>query len=91
MHTPSIRMLAALAYERGEEFDPGALPTPALLEHLSKAATASPIVAADVASERRHDKPKSHSVAIPDWFSACDLVDRPIAARRVAVIHGEPF
>jgi hypothetical protein len=29
MRTPSIRTLAALAYERGEEFDPAASPTPA--------------------------------------------------------------
>ena len=34
MHTPSTRILSALAYERGEEFDPGQAPCPALVEAL---------------------------------------------------------
>jgi hypothetical protein len=36
MRTPSIRTLAAIAYERGEEFDPAdpAMLTPALAERL---------------------------------------------------------
>jgi hypothetical protein len=34
MYTPSIRTLAALAYERGEEFDPALMLSPALAEHL---------------------------------------------------------
>jgi hypothetical protein len=34
MRTPSIRTLAALAYERGEEFDPALMLSPALAEHL---------------------------------------------------------
>ncbi len=34
MHTPSIRTLAAIAYERGEEFDPALMLSPALAECL---------------------------------------------------------
>ena len=35
MHTPSTRILSALAYDRGEEYDPGLPPSPALVEALS--------------------------------------------------------
>jgi len=38
MHTPSIRTLAAIAYERGEEFDPALMLSPALAESLQSAA-----------------------------------------------------
>ena len=41
MRTPSIRTMAALAYERGEEFDPAAAPTPALVEWLAAASAAT--------------------------------------------------
>jgi hypothetical protein len=41
MRTLSPRTLAALAYERGEEFDPAASPTPALVQDLSLAAPAA--------------------------------------------------
>ena len=34
MHTPSTRILSALAYERGEEFDPELALTSDLLEAL---------------------------------------------------------
>jgi hypothetical protein len=34
MHTPSIRTLTALSYERGEEFDPALMLSPALAEQL---------------------------------------------------------
>jgi hypothetical protein len=34
MHAPSIRALAAIAYERGEEFDPALMLSPALAERL---------------------------------------------------------
>ena len=35
MHTPSTRILSALAYERGEEYDPADPVCPALVEALS--------------------------------------------------------
>ena len=38
MHTPSIRTLAAIAYERGEEFDPALMLSPALAEDLDGSA-----------------------------------------------------
>ena len=40
MHTPSIRTLAAIAYERGEEFDPALMLSPALAEQLDRTAVA---------------------------------------------------
>ena len=89
MHTPSIRTLTALAYERGEEFDPATTPTPALLEFLSITATATPIIAGEPESRQRDRSAKAPFAAVPDWFSACDLVDPPIAGKPVAVIHGE--
>jgi len=40
MNTPSIRTLAAIAYERGEEFDPALMLSPALAEQLDRTAVA---------------------------------------------------
>jgi len=40
MHTPSIRTLAAIAYERCEEFDPALMLSPALAEQLDRTAVA---------------------------------------------------
>jgi hypothetical protein len=91
MHTPSIRILAALAYERGEEFDPGAALTPALVEQLSIAASARPILP-DSAPFDCGRRPTGRAVPrqVPEWFSPCDLVDPPIAGTGFAVVHGEP-
>jgi hypothetical protein len=88
MHRPSIRTLAALAYERGEEFDPSAVPTPALMEQLSIAASARPIVPGSAPFDCG---PGVRTVPrqVPAWFSACDLVDPPIAGAGRAVVHGE--
>jgi hypothetical protein len=90
MHTPSIRTLMAVAYERGEEFDPGATPTPALMEQLSIAASARPIFG-EFAAFDCGSGPAVGSVPrrVPDWFSACDLVDPPVASTRAVVVHGE--
>ena len=90
MHTPSIRTLAALAYERGEEFGPAATPTPALMEQLSVAASARPILPGAAAFDvGRRPNRRAVPRQVPEWFSACDLVDPPIAGARVAVVHGE--
>jgi hypothetical protein len=92
MHTPSIRTLAALAYERGEEFDPTAALTPGLVEVLSMAEAARPIVSGPGiggSRGRRERRTDATCVGAPDWFSPCDLVDPPIAGRPVAVVHGE--
>jgi hypothetical protein len=92
MRTLSIRTLAALAYERGEEFDPGDVPTPALVEHLAAAAAAGPIVAASAADQRaarQRLQPRTGFDRLPGWFSACDLVDQKIASSDGTVVHGE--
>jgi hypothetical protein len=94
MHTPSIRTLAALAYERGEELDPATMLTPALMDVLSIAAVARPIVPGPATVHRRaapQPEERSTNVGVPDWFSACDLLDPPIAGTPVAVVHGEPL
>lgn len=53
MHTPSIRTLAAIAYERGEEFDPALMLSPSLAERLASA----DISGAAVLSGRTPDVP----------------------------------
>jgi hypothetical protein len=91
MHTPSIRTLASLAYERGEEFDPGTPPTPALMEILSITTAARPIVSGPATHQRSLPRGQADSacVDVPDWFAPCDLVDPQIAVGPVAVVHGE--
>ena len=44
MHTPSTRILSALAYDRGEEYDPGLPPSSALVEALSLVEHATAVV-----------------------------------------------
>ena len=44
MHCVSTRAMAALAYERGEEFDPAMMPTPELVEDLGSAMGAMPLI-----------------------------------------------
>jgi hypothetical protein len=92
MRTLSTRTLAALAYERGEEFDPAAAPTPALVEWLSAASAAAPIVAAPGPYERRRRRQRERRTAsggVPEWFSPCDLVAPSMPGTAGAVIHGE--
>jgi hypothetical protein len=80
MHTPSTRILSALAYDRGEEFDPGLPPCPALVEALSLAEQARPVLGDDGpyerARQRRRERDRERA-AIPDWFSAQDLIAAP--------------
>ena len=92
MRTPSTRTLAALAYERGEEFDPAVAPTPALVEWLSAASAAAPIVSGPGPYERRRRRERRRRAAldhIPDWFSPCDLADAPVAQALGELVHGE--
>ena len=92
MRTPSIRTLAALAYERGEEFDPGAMPTPALVEWLSQASVAAPIVSGPGPYELRRRRQRQRRTAnseVPEWFSPGDLVDGGVAGASGALVHGE--
>jgi hypothetical protein len=92
MRTPSIRTMAALAYERGEEFDPAAVPTPALVEWLSAASAAAPIVSGPGRYERRRRRERRRRGTvdrIPDGFSPCDLAGPPVARAHGELVHGE--
>jgi hypothetical protein len=92
MRTLSTRTLAALAYERGEEFDPGAGPTPALVEWLSAALAAAPIVTGPGSYECRRQRERERRAArggVPEWFSPGDLVDTRVPGTNGAVVHGE--
>jgi hypothetical protein len=92
MRTLSIRSAAALAYERGEEFDPGAIPGPALLELLSTAAHAGTIVPAPSPAERRRLRERERRAAlaqVPDWFSPGDLVAPLVPGALGRVVGGE--
>jgi hypothetical protein len=93
MRTLSIRTLAALAYERGEEFDPGVAPTPALVDWLSAASAAAPIVSDHGPYELRRCRERERRATrngVPEWFSPCDLVAPVLPGSGGAVIHGEP-
>jgi len=70
--------MAALAYERGEEFDPGVPPlTAALVEDLTLIGGARPIEGELSALERRRQRDRERRAtyaAVPSWFWADDLV-----------------
>jgi hypothetical protein len=87
MPVPSPRTMAALAYERGEEFDPG-LPslTAALVEDLALIGAARPIECELSALERRRRRDRERRAAyaaVPSWFSADDLVPTAFDAHRL--------
>jgi hypothetical protein len=91
MRTPSTRTLAALAYERGEEFDPGLWLSPALIDYLADAERARRPVAAPSAYERRRRRDRARREAsgrVPGWFSPQDLAGPAWTGGRL--IHGEP-
>ena len=79
MYTPSTRILSALAYDRGEEFDPAEPVAPDLLEALSLVERARPVIGEDGPYERARQRRRERSerTAIPDWFSAEDLIAAP--------------
>jgi hypothetical protein len=84
MHTLSTRALSALAYERGEEYDPSMPPlTPAAVDELELFEHARPISAESGAYERRRQAERQRRRrardlgAIPEWFSADDLIAAP--------------
>ena len=80
MHTLSTRALSALAYERGEEYDPSQPPvTPDLMDELELFEHARPIVGDDGPYEkaRQRRRERRQLSRIPDWFSAQDLVAAP--------------
>ena len=87
MQTLSMRSAAALAYERGEEFDPALMPSPDVVEQLMAAMGAIRPVSGPGEYERRRLRQRERRMLarVPDWFSLDDLVREP-----VAVVHGEP-
>ena len=78
MPVPSTRTMAALAFDRGEEFDPGVPPlTAALVEDLTLIGGARPLECELSALERRRRRDRLRRAtyaAVPSWFSVEDLV-----------------
>ena len=79
MHTPSTRTLSALAYDRGEEYDPGDPVAPDLFEALALMERARPIIGEDGPYDRarQRQRERRERAAIPAWFSAEDLIAAP--------------
>jgi hypothetical protein len=80
MHTLSTRTLSALAFERGEEYDPSQPPvTPDLMDELELFEHARPIVGDDGPYEkaRQRRRERRQLSRIPDWFSAQDVIAAP--------------
>ena len=79
MHTPSTRALSALAYDRGEEYDPGQPFAPSLLEDLSLFEHAGPVICEDGSYEkaRKAEKGRRERAKIPAWLAAEDLISAP--------------
>lgn len=79
MHTLSTRILSALAYERGEEYDPAEPICPDLMEALSLVEQARPVIGEDGPYERARQRrqERRQTNGIPAWFSAEDLVAAP--------------
>jgi hypothetical protein len=79
MHTPSTRILSALAFDRGEEYDPGQPVCPDLIESLSLLEQARPVLGEPRPCERARVRARERRErnGIPDWFSAEDLIAAP--------------
>jgi hypothetical protein len=79
MHTLSTRTMTALAYDRGEEYDPGQPPCPTLLDDLGMAEFAVPVIGEDGPYEqaRGRRRERRQLAAVPTWFSAEDLIAAP--------------
>jgi hypothetical protein len=61
MHTPSTRILSALAYDRGEEYDPGQPLALEVLETLSLIEQARPVIGEDRPYERARQRRRERS------------------------------
>ena len=72
MHTLSTRTLSALAFDRGEEYDPAMAVAPDLIETLSLIEQARPMIGEDGPYERQRQaaRERRQRKAIPEWFSA---------------------
>jgi hypothetical protein len=79
MQTLSTRVLSALAFDRGEEYDPAQPICPSLLEDLELLEHAAPVIGEHGPCERarRRARERRQRSAIPSWFSAEDLIAAP--------------
>jgi hypothetical protein len=80
MHTPSTRTLSAVAYDCGiEEYDPTDPVCLELVEALMLAEHAATVIGDDGPYERARQRRRERRerAAIPDWFSAEDLIAAP--------------
>jgi hypothetical protein len=81
MHTPSTRILSAVAFDCGiEDFDPTDPVCLELVDALTLAEHAAAVVGDDgpyeKARQRRRERDRTKG-AVPDWFSAQDLIGAP--------------
>jgi hypothetical protein len=81
MHTPSTRILSAVAFDCGiEDFDPTDPVCLELVDALTLAEHAATLVGDDgsyeKARQRRRERDRERA-AVPDWFSAGDLIAAP--------------
>jgi hypothetical protein len=79
MHTLSTRTLSALAYDRGEEYDPSQPIAAELLETLWLVEHAVPVIGDNGPYEqaRQRRRQRRQLSRIPEWFSAQDLITAP--------------
>jgi hypothetical protein len=80
MHTPSTRTLSALAYDRGlEDYDPADPVCLELVAALTLAEHAAAVIGDDGPYERARQRRRERrqQTAVPDWFSAEDLIAAP--------------
>lgn len=74
MHCVSTRDLAALAYERGEEFDPELMPTPELMDQMGTAMGAMPLTCEPGSYERRRRRERERERRMPARVRAAFVV-----------------
>jgi hypothetical protein len=91
VHTLSTRVLSALAYDRGEEHDRAEPPCPTLLDDLALAELAAPVIGEEGAYDRRRraERDRRRRQAIPEWFSAEDLIATPWEGARELLVRTE--
>jgi hypothetical protein len=80
MHTPSTRILSAVAYDCGiEDYDPTDPVCLELVDALTLAEHAAAVVGEDGPYERarRRRRERRERAAVPEWFSAEDLIAAP--------------
>ena len=80
MHTPSTRILSALAYDHGiEDYDPTDPVCLDLVEAVTLAEHAASVIGDDGPYERARQRRREcrNHATVPAWFSAEDLIAAP--------------